>query len=224
MPVFSVILPAAGLSARFGEVGNKLLQPIAGIPVLRRSVNAFLCRTDVARIVIPTRDEQLVRSLLPADPRIEICPGGNCRAQSVKEGLKRIGRSDEWVAIHDAARPLVSQALIDACFEKVLQHGAVVPCLPVALTIKQAAGALPAKVLRTVPRHDLYAMQTPQVMAASRIEEAFARTPFNLEEVTDDVQLLESIGVAVYLIPGEQRNIKITSPIDLIVAEALLRT
>jgi 2-C-methyl-D-erythritol 4-phosphate cytidylyltransferase len=119
-------------------------------------------------------------------------------------------------------RPLVSQELIDLTFAAAQEHGAAVPALQVNFTVKEATGPLPALVKRTVPRQELWAMQTPQVMRRADLAEAFARCRASLEQVTDDVQLLELAGKEVWLVPGEERNLKITTPIDLIIARTLL--
>ena len=137
-------------------------------------------------------------------------------------GLKMIPDALEWVAVHDAARPLVSQELINRTLAAAIEHGAAVPALPVTLTIKQPP-PLPARVVRTVPRHDLWAMQTPQVMRRRALLDAFDRCPLPLEQVTDDVQLLELIGTEVWLVAGDERNLKITTPTDLIVARRCYR-
>ncbi len=130
-----------------------------------------------------------------------------------------VPESIEWVAVHDAARPLVSSALIEATLRAAAEHGAAVPALAAALTIKQADGPLPAKVERTLPRQSLWTMQTPQIMRRADLLEAFAKCPLPLDQITDDVQLLELIQKEVWLIPGEERNLKITTAIDLKVAE-----
>jgi len=222
MPDFAVILPAAGMSARFAGERDKLLEPLGDQPVIVRSLHAFLERRDVALVVIPTRRPDVLADQIPRDERVKICPGGASRAESVRSGLSRVPEAVEWVAVHDAARPLVSQPLIDAALAAAREHGAAVPALPVALTIKEAPGPLPARVRRTVPRHELWAMQTPQVMRRRDLADAFARCPIPLEQVTDDVQLLELIGREVWLIPGEERNVKITTSIDLEIARVLM--
>ncbi len=130
--------------------------------------------------------------------------------------------SIEWVAIHDAARPLVSAALITRTLEAAVRHGAAVPALPVTLTVKQADGPLPARVQRTLPRATLWAMQTPQVMRRRDLLAAFAACPIPLDQVTDDVQVLELNGQDVWLVDGEERNLKITTAIDLHIAETIL--
>jgi 2-C-methyl-D-erythritol 4-phosphate cytidylyltransferase len=223
MPDFSVILPAAGVSARFGADRDKLLEPLAGDSVIARSVHAFLQRRDVVQVIIPTRRPDMLAPELPRDMRLSFCLGGSSRAESVRSGMKRVSDGVEWVAVHDAARPLISQELIDATLRAAVEHGAAVPATPVALTIKQAESSLPSKVIRTIPRHDLWAMQTPQIMRRADLDEAFERCPIPLEQVTDDVQLVELIGKEVWLVPGEPRNLKITAPLDLSLAELILK-
>jgi 2-C-methyl-D-erythritol 4-phosphate cytidylyltransferase len=142
----------------------------------------------------------------------------------VLNALREIPDEIEWVAVHDAARPLVSQELIDRTLAAAVEHGAAVPALAVHLTIKQAQGPLPARVQRTVPRQTLWAMQTPQIMRRGALLEAFARCPIPLEQVTDDVQLIELAGGEVWLVEGEERNLKITTAMDLRVAEEHLRS
>jgi len=227
MDEFAVILPAAGRSARFGPGRAKLLEALEGEPVIRWSVRAFIGRADVCRVVIATPSDnmgELSGALgdLARNPRIHFCVGGDCRAQSVRNALGQVPSEVKWVAIHDAARPLVSQALIDRTFAAARQHGAAVPALPVTLTIKQAAGPLPAPVQRTVPRHTLWAMQTPQAMRRDQLLAAFDSCPLPLDQITDDAQVLELAGLEVWLVEGEDRNLKITTPGDLHIAKMLL--
>jgi 2-C-methyl-D-erythritol 4-phosphate cytidylyltransferase len=215
MPPFSVILPAAGTGARFGA--DKLAQRLGGQSVLDRSVVAFLRRDDVAEVVLVGRSD------FPDHPRLRRVPGGRCRAESVLRGLEAVSPALEWVAVHDAARPLVSQELIDRVFvEAVRRRAGVAPALPVHLTIKRASGPLPAAVIETVPRDTLWATQTPQAAPRGLVLEAFARCPRPLSDVTDDVQILELAGHPVWLVDGDERNLKITAPSDLPLAEALL--
>jgi 2-C-methyl-D-erythritol 4-phosphate cytidylyltransferase len=219
MPAIAVIIPAAGSSSRFGGGRNKLLESLSGRPVIARTVATFLARTDVVRIVIPTAMEGQLRAVLPGDSRIRYCAGGETRAHSVFNALRQVGPETEWVAVHDGARPLVSQALIDRTLATALKHGAAVPAMPVTLTIKEAAAPLPAKVERTVPRERLWAMQTPQIARREELLRAFEKCPIPLSQVTDDVQLVELAGGEVWLVGGEERNLKITTPMDLRVAE-----
>jgi 2-C-methyl-D-erythritol 4-phosphate cytidylyltransferase len=224
---FGVLIPAAGRSVRFGTGRSKLLEKLGGEPIIRRSVRAFLVRSDVKSLVIaasPDSIDELSAALgdLAHDPRVRFCGGGASRAESVRNALQNVAVELGWIAVHDAARPLVSQELIDRTFAGARKYGAAVPALPVSLTIKEADGPLPAKVLRTVPRQRLWAMQTPQVMRRDPLEAAFARCPLPLDQITDDVQLLELAGQDVWLVEGEERNLKITTAPDLHLAELML--
>jgi 2-C-methyl-D-erythritol 4-phosphate cytidylyltransferase len=229
MPQFAVIIPAAGRASRFGT--DKLRKRLGDETVIARSILAFLERPDVALVVLPYlkgtdpigMPSPRLRGLTDSNPRFTACHGGRSRAESVRNALRLVPSAIEWVAVHDAARPLVSQGLIDRVFAAALEHGAAVPALPIALTIKQAEGPLPARAERTVPRDQLWAMQTPQVMRRADLLDAFERCPIPLEQVTDDAQILELSGRDVWLVAGDERNLKITTPLDLKLAELLLR-
>src|SRR5438552_2721527 len=146
MPRFAVILPAAGSSLRFGA--NKLIENLGGKSVIRRSIDAFLDRNDVECVVVAhPRGENPVAS---DSSRILTCVGGPTRAESVLAALKLVPETVEWVAVHDAARPLVSHELINRTFAAAVEHGCAVPAMPVHLTIKQAPSPLPSDVVRTV--------------------------------------------------------------------------
>jgi 2-C-methyl-D-erythritol 4-phosphate cytidylyltransferase len=222
-PEFAVILPAAGQSVRYGAGRGKLLESLAKKPVLRHSIAAFARRRDVRLIVIATPVGHPIRSNISGSSSVMICDGGNCRAESVRNALQQVPPEIEWVAVHDAARPLVSQGLIDRVLAAAIKYGAAAPALAVAATIKRAGGPLPAKVEATVPRQNLWAMQTPQIMRRGDLMEAFERCPMPLEKVTDDAQLLELMGREVWLAEGEEANLKITTPNDLLVAEMMWR-
>jgi 2-C-methyl-D-erythritol 4-phosphate cytidylyltransferase len=221
MVEFAVVIPAAGSSTRYGGSRNKLLETLCGEPVIARTVRTFLARRDVAQLIVPTGLAEL-RDLLPRDERVVFCEGGESRAHSVWRGVRQVREPIRWVAVHDGARPLVSEDLVDRTLAAAVEHGAAVPALAVALTIKEAAGPLPARVERTVPRERLWAMQTPQIAGRAELLSAFERCPIPLTQVTDDVQLIELAGGDVWLVPGEERNLKITTRVDLRVAEMLL--
>lgn len=230
MEPFAVIVPAAGTSSRFAG-GNKLLALLAGEPVLRRTVAAFRGRPDVACVIIAAGGvaNDLVEAIdrpgaTASASRVRFCRGGASRAESVRNALGEVPRDIAWVAVHDAARPLVSQQLIEQTFAAARRLGAAVPAMPVALTVKQADGPLPARVQRTIPRHTLWVMQTPQAMRRDALQEAFDACPLSLDQITDDAQVLELAGHEVWLIPGEERNLKITTAQDLVLAETLLKT
>lgn len=225
----AVILPAAGSSSRFGAARNKLVHMLAGKPVIAHTLELFLSRPDVKQVILAAGDDSDVAreehsswQMLMQDPRVKRVPGGKTRAHSVLAALEAVDASIEWVAVHDAARPLVTHAVIDATLKLARQHGAAVPAMQVSLTIKKAAGPLPAKVQATVPRHELWAMQTPQIARRFALLDAFRYCPVPLELVTDDVQLIELAGGEVWLAPGDERNLKITTHQDLMLAEMLM--
>ncbi len=230
MNPFAVILPAAGRSVRFGGPRSKLLESLRGKSVIRRTIDAFLQRTDVASVVIATTpgDRSSIASVfstaksIEIDPRVRFCDGGDSRADSVLYALRQVPSQIEWVAVHDAARPLISRALIDRALHAALEHGAAIPALPVTATIKQATGPLPCRCERTLARQSLFAVQTPQIMRRQALLDAFASCPVPLEQITDDAQLLELAGQDVWLVAGEEQNLKITTQLDLRMAEALL--
>ena len=230
MPPFALILPAAGSSTRFRGPTNKLLAPLAGVPVIVHALRAFLSRPDVAGVVVPSSSPAGLRGVgspeLAAclrDPRVRVCVGGDNRADSVWRGLAEVPAEVEWVAVHDAARPLVSQELITRTLAAAVERGAAVGALPVSQTVKEAEGPLPAPAARTVPRAKLWTVQTPQIMRRADLLAAFESCPLPLEQITDDLQLIELAGKPVWLVEGEERNIKVTTQTDLRIAELLLR-
>ncbi|MCS7034743.1 MAG: 2-C-methyl-D-erythritol 4-phosphate cytidylyltransferase [Phycisphaerae bacterium] len=214
MGKLAVILAAGGSGSRFG--GDKLGALIDGKSVLDRAIAAFEGRPEITQIIIAGR-------MMAARAGLTVTPPGTSRAQTVELAVAAVDERIEWIAVHDAARPLVSQGLIDRVIEEALRCGAAAPAVPVAATIKRASGPLPATVAGTLPRQELWAVQTPQIMRRADLLEAYRRCPIPLEQVTDDVQLLELIGRPVRLVEGEERNLKITRPADLLLAELLLK-
>lgn len=231
LPRFTLILPAAGTSSRFGS--NKLLASLAGETVFARTLMAFADHPALAGVVVASQhpnvlQQAAIRSLEQYAARnvpVSFVPGGDCRAQSVANAAAAAAAAAdvEWLAVHDAARPLVSRALIDSTLEAAASHGAVAPAMPVTTTVKQTEGPLPSRVIQTIPRQTLWALQTPQVVRRQALLDAVARCPIPLAEVTDDLQLIELAGGQTLLVPGEERNLKLTTAGDLSVAELLLK-
>lgn len=230
-PSIGVIITAAGASTRFG--GDKLGIRLGEQSVLAHSIAAFTGRAAVTEILIAlppslpgdsslAREVESLRLSLP-HAHVRFVPvGGTSRAHTVRNAIEALVKGCEFVAIHDAARPLVSKELIDRVFAAAYDHGSAAPAVPVTSTIKLAGPSLPSLVERTIPRSTLWAMQTPQVARRTMLLDAFARCPLPLAEVTDDVQLLELVGEQVMLVPGDDRNLKITTPLDLQLARLLL--
>lgn len=213
---FGIILPAAGRGARFG--GDKLAASVAGATILEHTLGAFLRRQDVAAVALVVADPS--SALVQRDPRLVVCAGGAHRSESVRKGLAALAEvGPAFVAVHDAARPAVSQELIERVFEAARREGAAVPGLPVTDTVKEVRGG---RAVRTLRRADLVAVQTPQAMRRDWLLDAFARCPIPPDEVTDDVQLLELAGFPVRVVEGEAGNLKVTRPEDLAALERVL--
>lgn len=224
---FGVIIPAAGAATRFGS--EKLSISIGGVSVIGRSVGAFLERTDVTAVVVaadPKHRAALQEALGTEQrnaPRLHWCDGGDLRAQSVLAGLewlRSLDRPAPLVAVHDAARPAVSQELIERVFSAAREHGAAVPGIPVVDTIKRIDPD--GFVERTLPRSELVAVQTPQAMRLDWLVDAYDRCPIPLSAVTDDVQLLELADRRVPVVDGEGSNLKLTLPSDVARLERIL--
>ena len=194
--------------------------------MLSRSVELFLGRDDVAGVVVATdRRADLERLLTPEQresPRLSWAGGGDCRAATVKLAAAALPANAEWVAVHDAARPLTPAAVIDRVFAAAVEVGAAVPGVAVTDTIKQFDPAT-NRVTQTLPRATLTAVQTPQAMRRDWLDGAFAAVSDDeLAIVTDDVQLIEKAGQAVAVVVGDVANIKITRAGDLNAARQIL--
>ena len=226
MPRFAVILPAAGKSSRFRDKEKKVFANIDGRAVWLRAAELFVNRKDVVQslVVIAAEDQDLFRTRYGAHLGllgIEIVPGGAERFESVANALARIADEADFVAVHDAARPCTPPALIDQVFAGAARNGAAMLAVPVADTLKRDDGA--GRVRETVPRQGLWQAQTPQVFRRDWLVDAYARRAALGAGITDDAQLVEAAGRAVYLIPGSTANLKITTPDDLRLAEAIWR-
>ena len=224
-PHCTALVAAAGSSSRMGGV-NKLLHPLDGVPVLLRTLTALQQAARVDAIVVATREENLVEiSKLCRTYGISKCTkvvrGGEDRTHSVLLAALDAPADTELLAVQDGARPLVTPDLIDAVIAKAEHSGAAAPAVPVKDTIKTVGedGA----VEETLERSALRAIQTPQVFAADLLKAALQDILEKRISVTDDCAAVERLGKKVYLIPGEESNLKITTPTDLILAEALLR-
>ena len=212
------IIVAAGESRRMGGV-DKVFAPLGGKPALARVLDAFESCDSVSQIVAVVSKENLerCRQLITEQgwsKPIEVCAGGRRRQDSVAAGLSRLSHC-HWVVIHDGARPLVTADLIERGLEAAQETGAAVAAIPVTDTIKVAGGD--RIVHQTPPRQNLWAVQTPQVFRFGIIAEAYKRAK---GEVTDDASLVEQLGYKVKLYMGSYDNIKITTPDDLLIAEA----
>ena len=224
-PRCAALVAAAGSSTRMGGI-NKLLQPLDGVPVLVRSLQALQRAERVDEIVVAAREEDFLSiSELCRTYGITKCTkvvrGGESRTHSVLLAALEAGEETELLAVHDGARPLVTPGLIDEVVARAARCGAAAPAVPVKDTIKVASRD--GTVERTLDRSVLAAVQTPQVFQASLLKAALQAVLEKEIPVTDDCAAVERLGKVVYLVEGEESNIKITTPTDLILAEALLQ-
>lgn len=212
---------------RMGQGINKQLLPLDGIPVLARSVRVFdqtlpvkgyvlvVGQAEVNRFCSLVLEEWLCRKLL------SVVPGGERRQDSVFRGLLALPPETDVVLVHDGARPLVRVDDVEAVVEGAKRWGAATLAVPVKDTVKEARGD--GFVARTLPRDYLWLTQTPQAFRYSLLMEAHRHAREKKLTATDDASLVEALGHRVKLVPGSYRNIKITTPEDMAVAEALLR-
>ena len=215
------IIVAAGTSGRMGGI-DKVFALVGEEPLLARAVSVFQDCPYIDNIVIVVARKSLAHGRKLAkesgwDKVVAVCPGGLRRQDSVREGLKRLSDCD-WVVIHDGARPCVSADLIERGLIAARDTCAAIAGVPVKDTIKVVSRR--RLVQQTPDRHSLWAAQTPQVFRYDLIAEAYRQMD---GEVTDDAALVERLGHKVEVYMGSHRNIKVTTPDDLAIAEVLLQ-
>ncbi len=217
----SVIIPAAGSGRRMGGGTAKQFLPLRGEPVLVRTVGLFSRCPLVDEIIIAARDVDGTRELVGRMPKVtRIVQGGAERQDSVWAALQAVHSRPRIVAVHDAARPLLSPDVLEGVLQAAAVHPAQVVAVPVQDTIKQVG---PDGVVAATPdRSTLWAVQTPQVFWADVLVRAFRQAAADGFVGTDDASLVERIGVPVRVHRGDPTNIKLTTPADFRVAEALL--
>ncbi|MBS3733421.1 MAG: 2-C-methyl-D-erythritol 4-phosphate cytidylyltransferase [Phycisphaerae bacterium] len=220
MPTVSVIVPGAGGGRRFGP-GRKILQPLAGEPVFLRALRLFATRDEVRQLLLVVAEAD--RATIEADYAAELSAtgtvlvtGGATRTESVRNALAHVDAGAELICVHDAARPCTPPDRIDAVFAAAGDCAAALLAVPVDATCKRVDDE--RRVIETVDRIGLWAAQTPQVFAADLLRRAYR----DATDATDDAALVERLGHAVRVVPGDARNVKITTPDDLALAEAIL--
>ena len=217
-----VIIVAGGKGLRMGGDIPKQFVPINGMPVLMRTIEAFYAYDPQINIilVLPSAHQAYWKELCEEyhfSIPYQLANGGETRFHSVKNGLALIPSSDGIVGVHDGVRPFVAQSVIKECYEQAAQLQAVVPVTEVVETvryIREDGGS------ETVPRDRYKLVQTPQVFTVDLLKKAYAQEYIPL--FTDDASVVEHCGATVYLVKGNRENIKLTTPFDLKVAEALL--
>ena len=219
-----VVIVAAGRGERFGDSG-KVLSMAAGRPLLAWSLDAVMCTETVSEVVVVCGNhtraaiDRLVEDYSARMP-VRTCPGGDTRQDSVRAGIECLSEGVDVAVIHDAARPLATPQMFDACVAMARQHGAAITAAPVTDTIKDVDGDY---VVRTVPRENLWAAQTPQAFRLDMVKTAFGEAAAQGLTFTDEAGLLEQFGIDVRIIVGASSNMKVTVSEDLDIVDLLLR-
>lgn len=223
----TAIIAAAGSGTRMGEdyPDGKQLIALRGEPVIAHTLRAFQAAESIDEIVIVARSEdilsisEVVRGI-GASKVTQITEGGETRQQSVGKGLSAITEDSAYIAIHDGARPLIRPELIDQAVEEAMKNGAAAVGVSVKDTLKHISAD--GFVSVTVDRESLVQIQTPQIFERKTYEEGLALAENEKACYTDDCQLYERLGKKIKLVEGDYENIKITTPADLTIAEAVL--
>lgn len=212
------VIVAAGNASRMGGI-DKVMAPLGGEPMIVKTVRAFENCDAIREIVIVTREDLIV-------PITNVCSGfskvtavvagGSQRPDSVKAGIWALSREMKLVAVHDGARPLITGAVIDRTVRAANTYGAAVPAVPVKDTVKETSGGV---VTKTLDRSALRAIQTPQVFDRDLLQAALEKA--GLAPITDDSSAVERLGMSVKVVEGDEENIKVTTPLDLKIAEML---
>ena len=215
------VIVAAGSASRMGGI-DKVMADLGGEPMILRTVRAFQNCDAIASIVIVTR-EDLIQPIagLCRDMKkvVAVVAGGGSRQESVHLGLNALPKGTKLAAVHDGARPLISWQIIDRVVRAANTYGAAAPAIPVKDTIKVVSGGL---VKETPDRATLQAVQTPQVFDFDLLRGALKKAETDGASVTDDCSAVERTGMKIKIVEGDERNLKVTTPMDLKIAELLL--
>ena len=215
----SAIIAAGGRGSRFGSAQPKQLVELAGIPILKRTVDAFLQGYPFDEVIVALPEELAVNPPSYLDD-VMVVTGGARRQDSVANAFREVAPSSQVIVVHDAARPLVTAALIERTVNAAYQHGAAIAALQARDTVKRGDAS---RIIRgTLPREEIFLAQTPQAFRVGVLRDALALAS-TASDATDEAMLAEQAGHHVHLVDGDPRNLKITTPEDLVLAEAALQ-
>ena len=215
------VIVAAGNASRMGGI-DKVMAELMGEPMIVRTVRTFQECDVIKEIVIVTRPDLIapISDLCRGMEKVKavVC-GGSSRQESVELGLNALSKKVKLAAVQDGARPLISWQVIDRVVRAAHSYGAAAPAIPVKDTIKVVTGGI---VKETPDRKTLQAVQTPQVFDIDLLKGALIKAKEDGAEVTDDCSAVERLGMSVKIVEGDERNIKVTTPMDLKIAKLLL--
>jgi 2-C-methyl-D-erythritol 4-phosphate cytidylyltransferase len=219
----AVVLLAGGTGSRMKADRPKQFLELRNKPVLQHSLELFLSLEGVERVVLVIAEDyrDQFAELSAREPRLHFADPGKERQDSVFNGFQTIHSGASVVCIHDAARPLVTKESVYKVLQDGFKHGAAVLGVPMKATVKESEDG--EFVLRTIDRSRLWEIQTPQVIKPDLLREGFERVEKDNLQVTDDVSIIEQLGLPVKLTCGEYTNLKLTTPDDMVVAEQILR-
>lgn len=215
------VIVAAGSASRMGGI-DKVMAELNGEPMIARTVRAFQNCDAVSEIVIVTRPDLITKITgltAPMDKVRAVVAGGKSRQESVHLGLNALSEDVKLAAVHDGARPLVTWQVIDRTIRAANTYGAAAPAIPVKDTVKVVEGGI---VKETPDRAKLQAVQTPQVFDFDLLRAAHKNASQTGAQVTDDCSAVELLGMSVKIVEGDEKNIKVTTPMDLKIAKLLL--
>ena len=220
MKYCGAVIVAGGSASRMGGI-DKVMAPLGGEPMIVKAVRAFQQCDAIKEIVVVTRADLIV-------PIMDLCAGfskvkavvvgGSSRPESVNNGLNALSAKVKLAAIHDGARPLITGQVIDRTVRAANTYSAAAPAVPVKDTIKVVNGGV---VRNTPDRNTLWAVQTPQVFDYDLLRGALKKASDEGIAITDDCSAVEHMGMSVKIVEGDERNIKVTTPMDLAVAQLL---
>ena len=215
------VIVAAGSASRMKGL-DKIMEPVGGKPLIAMTVEAFESCDAISEVVIVTRDDLIlpVRNAVSHCKKVTaVVMGGKDRAESVNIGLGALSDKVKLAAIHDGARPLVTWQLIDRVVRAANTYGAAAPAVPVKDTVKVVVGGV---VKNTPDRSNLQAVQTPQVVDIDLLRGALKKAKDDGVNITDDCSAVEYMGMSVKMVQGDERNLKITTPLDLQMAQMIM--
>ena len=215
------VIVAAGNASRMGGI-DKVMAELGGEPMIVRTARAFQQSNVIREIVIVTRPDLIdkIKELCSDFTKVKaVVAGGADRAESVNNGLKALSSKVHLAAVHDGARPLITQEVIDRAVRTAHVYAAAAPGVPLKDTVKVVRGGV---VENTPDRSALQAIQTPQVFDCDLLKGALKKAKDDKAAITDDCSAVERMGMAVRIVEGDERNIKVTTPMDLQIAQLLL--
>ena len=215
------VIVAAGSASRMGGI-DKVMAELQGEPMIVHTVRAFQNCDAIKEIVVVTRTDLMeqIAKLCLAFPKVKtVVVGGADRPESVRKGLEALSSKVRLAAVQDGARPLVTEAVIDRTVRAAHSYGAAAPGISVKDTVKIVQGGV---VASTPDRNTLQAIQTPQVFDIDLLIGALEKAKTDKANITDDCSAVERLGMSVRIVEGDEKNIKITTPMDLLIAEKLL--